>query len=396
MRTSLLCLLLWAGIFSAKAQSDSTEAAWYLQMEEKEPLLRADGYLKELANLNFNNRFTTFNYDNVIHNRINTHWRLSPRLKGEIAFRTRLFNGYTVEENAALYTQFLEQDEGLLDLSWVWLRNDLMLGHTQIDRLYLSYTAPKWTLSLGRQRINWGVSTVWNPNDLFNTYSYLDFDYEERPGADALRFQYFGSVGHGFEVAYRPAERWDESVLGFMAKFNRWNYDFQVLTVHYRSELALGLAWAGNIKGAGFKGEFTYFHPETSFREAGYLVGTLGLDYAFEQGLYLQTEFLYNGNWREGSSILQLLQGTLPANNLFPAQTAWFLNAAYPLHPLWQVGLGSIWSPDERLFFVFPSLTYSAAENLDILLTAQLLFQRELEALTPTTNLLFLRIKWSF
>ena len=34
----------------------------------------------------------------------------------------------------------------------------------------------------GRQRINWGQTFVWNVNDVFNAYSYFDFDYKERPG----------------------------------------------------------------------------------------------------------------------------------------------------------------------------------------------------------------------
>jgi hypothetical protein len=56
---------------------------------------------------------------------------------------------------------------------------------------YLDYTAGKWQFRVGRQRINWGVNLVWNPNDVFNSFSYFDFDYEERPGSDAVRVQYY-------------------------------------------------------------------------------------------------------------------------------------------------------------------------------------------------------------
>ena len=59
----------------------------------------------------------------------------------------------------------------------------------------------KWELTLGRQRINWGVNLAFNPNDLFNAYSLIDFDYQERPGSDAIRFQYFTNELSSFETA---------------------------------------------------------------------------------------------------------------------------------------------------------------------------------------------------
>ncbi|MCG8318265.1 MAG: hypothetical protein MI921_02070 [Cytophagales bacterium] len=53
---------------------------------------------------------------------------------------------------------------------------------------------------IGKHRINWGKSYVWNPNDVFNAYSFFDFDYEERRGTDALLIKYttspFSSTGY--------------------------------------------------------------------------------------------------------------------------------------------------------------------------------------------------------
>lgn len=36
---------------------------------------------------------------------------------------------------------------------------------------------------------------AWNPNDWFNTYNYFDFDYEERPGTDAIRVRVYFKDG---------------------------------------------------------------------------------------------------------------------------------------------------------------------------------------------------------
>ncbi|MCK7542259.1 MAG: hypothetical protein MZV63_70990 [Marinilabiliales bacterium] len=59
--------------------------------------------------------------------------------------------------------------------------------NTFIDRASVDFTAGTLQVSAGRQRINWSQALVWNPNDIFNTYSSFDFDYMERPGSDAVR-----------------------------------------------------------------------------------------------------------------------------------------------------------------------------------------------------------------
>ena len=83
---------------------------------------------------------------------------------------------------------------------------DQMVFHIMIDRLYLQWNDDSWQFKVGRQRINWGVNLAWNPNDIFNAYSLYDFDYEERPGTDALRFQKFIGYAGGYEIAIKIAD----------------------------------------------------------------------------------------------------------------------------------------------------------------------------------------------
>ena len=103
-------------------------------------------------------------------------------------------------------------------------------------------------LTLGRQRINWGVNLAFNPNDLFNAYSLVDFDYQERPGADAVRFQYYTNELSSFETAIQFGKSLDSSVIAGLWKINKWEYDFQFLIANFYSDFVLGTAWAGNLK----------------------------------------------------------------------------------------------------------------------------------------------------
>ena len=384
-----------------KAQDSS-----YTDTEEKEPLVTINGYLKELGTLSFSKQMDNYRYDNLIHNRLNSQWNLGKRWIGKLEVRNRIFNGYTVEslhmaneQFSALptYGQVLDEDLGLVDLSWTWMDGRQIVGHTTIDRLSLAYRREKWELKVGRQRINWGKTMAWNPNDLFNTYSYLDFDYEERPGADAIRFQYFRGYASGFEVAIRPDETIDKSVAAVMLKHNNFGYDFQWLVGSYFTELAVGMGWAGNIKGIGFKGEATYFHPRENWQEqSGFINATLGFDYIFPNSLYAQVEFLYNGNWDDTQSAAELLARPLPANNLFIARTAFLVGTSYQIHPLVSLTASAIVSPTDEVYIFVPGFTVSLAENLDFLITSQVLRSKQLEQALTTPNLVFGRFKWSF
>ena len=66
------------------------------------------------------------------------------------------------------------------------------------------------------------MNLAWNPNDIFNTYNLLDFDYEERPGSDAIRIQYYLGDFSKIEVAAKKGSSKDDHIVAAMYKFNKW------------------------------------------------------------------------------------------------------------------------------------------------------------------------------
>ena len=78
---------------------------------------------------------------------------------------------------------------------------DSVVFNTTIDRVFLEYNKNDWEVRVGRQRINWGINLAWNPNDVFNAYSFFDFDYEERPGSDAIRIRKYTGIASSVELA---------------------------------------------------------------------------------------------------------------------------------------------------------------------------------------------------
>jgi len=146
---------------------------------------RLDGYIKEMISLTALQDVDSLMFDNLIHNRLNVFWYPTEKLTLNMEVRTRMFHGDAVKTIPS-YGNFIDTNNDFFDFSYTE-DFDQMVFHTMIDRLYLQWNDASWQLKVGRQRINWGVNLAWNPNDIFNAYSLYDFDYEERPGTDALR-----------------------------------------------------------------------------------------------------------------------------------------------------------------------------------------------------------------
>ncbi len=156
------------------------------------------------------------------------------------------------------YNKLVISDEGFMDLTWKWAEGQSYSLYSNIDRLNFDITHKNLQVTLGRQRINWGINMVWTPNDIFNTYNYFNFDYVERPGCDAVRVQYYTGMTSSAELAFK-LDKNDNITMAGLYKFNHWNYDWQVLGGVMKDDIVLGLGWSGQIESAGFNGENELF-----------------------------------------------------------------------------------------------------------------------------------------
>ncbi len=333
------------------------------------------GYLKLMPGVQLDKDFSDPAFNNMLHHRLLIRWDILDDLDLRIEGRNQLIYNEFFEGVPGL-KQFFEQDAGLIDMSWVWLADGQWIGHSEIDRLYLGWRTDNWRVRLGRQRVNWGINLVSNPNDLFNTYSFFDFDYEERPGADALRVQHFLAGLSSIEVALSPARKARNSVAAVKYAHNVRAFDIQVLTGYYRSRLALGGGWAGHIGGAGFKGEATWFYDleEDKGASRGNVVAATGLDYMFPMGTFAVLELLYNGGYgRTGTEddLAVLITEPLRPDNIMFSQYAITLSADRAFSPILSGGLALMALPDIEAAFLMPRLSYSVATNLDFEFVSQ-------------------------
>lgn len=363
--------------------------------QEEEKNWELSGYIKDMLTINFPVDTESSLVDNLIHNRLNFQWHPGPVFTTKVELRTRIFHGDLVR-SIPNYSSFVDVNNDYLDLSYIPLDRDGVVAHTMIDRAYLQWTKEKWDLKVGRQRINWGFNLVWNPNDIFNAYSFFDFDYEERPGSDAIRLQLFKGFAGGYEFAIKMADSWEELTAATMIKWNKNNYDFQALGGVMQNNLVLGTGWAGNLGMAGFKGEVSYFKHLSETKDQW--LASVSIDYSFPNALYLNGSILFNSAQQEGS--LQETLGpsaNLDVRSLSPFKYSTFLQASYQLIPLVNSGISLLYYPEEKSFFANPFVTLSLLQNLDGDIVGQFYFDKHTDGeFKAIYSALFVRLKYSF
>lgn len=332
----------------------------------------------------------------IIHNRLNFKWYACSKITTVVEMRNRLFFGNLIK-NFPAYQSSVNTDNGLVHLSWIPAQGTGWFLHSMVDRAFIDYTSGKWEIRAGRQRVNWGVNLVWNPNDIFNTFSYFDFDYEERPGTDAVRVVYYPGTTTSAELVYKPAHDSVPQSLAGLYHFSKWDYDFQFLTGQAGNDWVFGGGWSGDIFGAGFRGEISHFEPmkNTSKRVT---VASVSADYTFKNSLYLQGSVLYTSNGTTGKAggMNVLLNPQLSAKQLSLARYSLFGQISKPITPLFTGSVSGIVNPSDGSWYFGPALTYSLSNNLELMLTGQLFFGASGTEFGDVGELAFGRLKWSF
>jgi len=354
-----------------------------------------NGYVTTMQSAMFDSLSGPFLNENLIHNRLNFKAYLSPEITFALDLRNRLFTGDMVRYGRP-YTGLIGDDDGVVDMSWNIIEEQSFLFNTTIDRLWLDLHYDKFQITIGRQRINWGQTFVWNPNDIFNAYSYFDFDYVERPGSDAIRLQYFPSSSSVAEVAMKIDDANDITAAGLW-RFSMWNYDIQFLAGIMNSEdIVIGAGWSGSIGSMSFRGEGTWFDPYEDFPgDESTVIVTAGIDKVFKNNSMAQVQLMYCNDPVDISYFNSLYSGNFSSKQLAFSEFTAFGQFTWAATPLLNLAIAAMWFPDLNGYFAGPSLDYSLSENLDFSLIWQH-FDALMDGEQTKLNLAFLRLKYSF
>lgn len=345
-------------------------------------------------------------WENQIHNRLNLNIYPANWLQLSFQGRTRFMQG-NLGNLVPEYGESFGKDAGWFDAAYSTDGNyNDDVGYvftTMLDRAYAEFTFGNFVGTVGRQRINWGQTFAWNPNDIFNSYSYFDVDYPERPGADALRLQYYTGMASNIEVAAKVDSANKVTAAGYF-RFNAGGYDFQLIGgVLSEEDLVIGTGWSGNISTVSFRGEASYFHDLENFKDTtGVLIASAGLDYTFSNSLLIQAEALYSGYAKNLNiyNLMQVFSTDMNVKTIGFTEWSVFASIGYPFTPLINASLAAMYYPEWKGFYLGPSFSVSAMDNLAISLIFQG-FSVELEDPFGATDrqntyIAYARLKWSF
>lgn len=369
---------------------------------QKPKTLKLSGYITNMQSAMFSDISGNWLNDNLIHNRLNLFWTPNQKITGTIQLRNRFFSGETVKYQPN-YASQIETDRGILKLTKNIASENSFLLNSAIDRLYFNYSTDKIEITIGRQRINWGKTFVWNPNDIFNNYSFFDFDYEEKPGTDAARIQYYSNSTSSLQLAIAGNHE-KKLTTGLLWQTNKWNYDFQFLAGFLNQQDAVtGFGWSGFIKSFGFRGEISYFYPVTDYSgKSEQLMASIESDYTFSNNIMIQGEFLYSQipDSYQLTDFEQFYYQPMTVRNLAFTDYNFFLQTTIPITPLLNFTASGMYMPKVNGYFVGPSLEYSLTDNLFASFFVQK-FYMELEQSNNTIqkinlSLAFLRLKLHF
>ncbi len=363
--------------------------------QEKNKKTELTGYLTIMQNAIFDSISGPVFYDNILHNRLNLKVYLNDHLTFAAEFRNRLFTGDMVRSYPG-YQELTTADDGWIDMSWNIIEKNTFFINSTLDRLWLDLNYEKFQIRIGRQRINWGQTFVWNPNDIFNAYSFFDVDYIERPGSDAVRLQYYPTWSSSVEVAVK-ADNNDDITAAGLYRFSKLGYDIQLLAGYSNSsDIVAGAGWSGTIGPASFRGEGTWFHPLDSFTDTtGITIITAGVDRILKDNSMAQIQLMYCNNPLDLNNFTNLYAGNLSAKDLAFSKFSAFGQFTWAASPLWKISLSAMWFPDLEGYFAGPSIEFSMAENVDSSVFWQH-FDGKPGGSESRINLVFLRIKYSF
>ncbi len=355
------------------------------------------GHVKHLNTLFVPNPDTSIWFlDQTLENRLEFRWQKYLWMQFEAHARTRFIYGDFVE-NIPNYSRMLDRDQGFFDLSMLWADRHSFVGCTEFDRLWIQFRLKHGDITMGRQRINWGMDLTWNPNDIFNTFSYLNMEYPARPGTDAVNLKiYTGSLSF-IEAVFQPKRDMDSSTYGVRWKAALGSTEYQWIVANMPTHYIVGGGFSGEIWQFAVRSEFSYFHSHSSGNKNG-LVTTLSFDRSFASTGFVQFGMLYNslGSNKVEQSFSFIEPQVLSPTRLSKGKFNLMAGVNGTIRTLYTPSFVVLANPIDGSAVLIPALSFAASDNLALAITSMLLIGKRQTEYPNIGQLIYGKIQWDF
>jgi hypothetical protein len=342
-----------------------------------------DGYIKYLATAVMPEQSDN-SVEHLIHNRFNLEYRFTDNWRVNTSMRNRFFVGDSAKSTQ--YVDAIGDDTGYFHLSKNWADNSNAFANTSFDRLYVDWNKGDYQIRAGRFRINWGMTTIWNPNDVFNSYSIYDVDYPERSGVDAIYTT--KKLGFASEVNFSFSPNKNSDLNSYSARylFNVDGWDGQVIAGKSNHDAIIGFGFSGDVKRAAVRGEMTWFKPTKDewLTDSGgqvelesTLVSSIELSYSIaSKGIGSNRNWMYTlallhiSNPEEFLSASIYFDNSLTARTLSFTEFTGYADVSVDVTPLIRLTASGSYYQDGSYFYGLTS-NYSMSDNCQLTFVLQ-------------------------
>ncbi len=256
-----------------------------------------------------------------------------------------------------------------------------------IDRAQVNLYLEKFDLIIGKQRLAWGSGYAFNPTDVFNPPDFTD-PRGEREGVSAVRLTVpLGKVSEVMLVGAQkaaepvydsgtgkwttPSDKAEDGEYAVLAKTNFADYDLSLIAIDLGKDESekLGGSVSGELFGLGVWLEGAYTFPEDEKKEIAnknnYPQVVAGLDYTFQNGLYLLGEYYRNeqGAWSyKDYQWARLRRGEITN----PGRDYLFNDFEYDVTDLTKIVFSSLLNVNDSSFFFHPQINYNIYSDTTI------------------------------
>ncbi len=308
---------------------------------------------------------------------------------------------YIPQKLVANYSQIVGISEEDLDQQFSFsLKNRIFL-----DNAFLSIYLKKINFRIGKQQIALGAGYAWNPTDVFNKKDILDPTYE-KTGVNALKVEFpFSSSGSLYSLI-SIGNNWAETTKGIYLKDNIFDYDVELSYSQKYNEITdyylfsnrkikddlLGFSFSGALFGLGIWDEIGCHRTDKNF-----VRNVFGMDYTFENGIYLMCEYYFNekGKSKLSDYHFEDWMNYFSDNDNLARNYLYFGESSAP-GELWNFSNYFIFNLDDQSFNYSPWLAYSMSDNLELIMKADFPLGKQNSEFNNFEKDVLLRIKFYF
>jgi len=117
-----------------------------------------NGYVKDMQSFIFKDFNSAWINSNMINNRLNFKWFISPKFIASLELANRFLYG-TMLNRFPGYSETFEYDNGVVRLSENWFKGKKYLLNTSVDRFWVQYSNSKLQITGGRQAHKLGAES---------------------------------------------------------------------------------------------------------------------------------------------------------------------------------------------------------------------------------------------